>query len=134
MPMIYVDGPSGLSEDAKKEVAQEVTKAADEAYHVPDVRIMLREYEAASYAQDGVLGAQFRPIVTFEAPELSSIEAKRTLVERIHAALATAYDGLADTENTMVFINGYPLEQVGWAGRIQSDRPEMVELAKQLGS
>ncbi|MBF8190009.1 tautomerase family protein [Nonomuraea sp. K274] len=134
MPIIFVDGPPGLSENAKKELAQEVTKAADEAYHVPDVRVWLREYPAGSYAQDGVLGARVRPIATLEAPELSSIDAKRTMVERINAALAEAYDGLADTENIMVFINGYPLEQVGGAGRMQSDVPEMVDLAKQLAS
>ncbi|AUH41490.1 tautomerase family protein [Streptomyces sp. CMB-StM0423] len=132
MPIIYIDGPPGLSQSAKKELVQEVTRAADEAYHVPDVRIWLRETPAADYAQDGVLGAQVRPIATLEAPELSSIETKRRLVARIDAALTAAYDGHADTGSNMVFLNGYPLTQVGFAGRMQSDVPEMVELARQL--
>jgi phenylpyruvate tautomerase PptA (4-oxalocrotonate tautomerase family) len=132
MPMIFVEGPPGLSDAAKKKMIKEVTQAADNAYHVPDVRLWLREYPPERYAQDGVIGAPVRPIAILEVPELGSIEAKRTLVRQIDAALAEAYDGLADTSNIMVFINGYPLEQVGWAGRMQSDRPEMVAAAKQL--
>lgn len=132
MPMIFVEGPVGLSADAKKTMADAVTRAADEAFGVPDVRLWLREYSPEHYAQDALLGAPVRPIAILEAPELGSIEAKRTLVARIDAALAEAYDSLADTGNIMVFINGYPLEQVGWAGRMQSDRPEVVAAAKQL--
>lgn len=132
MPMIFVDGPTGLSDAARRKMVEELTSAADSAYQVPDVRVWLREYAADQYAQDGVLGAPVRPIVVLEAPELSSIDVKRTMVSRIDAALAEAYDGIADTSDIMVFINGYPLEQVGWAGRMQSDRPEVVEMAKQL--
>jgi phenylpyruvate tautomerase PptA (4-oxalocrotonate tautomerase family) len=132
MPMIFVEGPPGLSDAAKKKMIEDLTQAADNAYHVPDVRLWLGEYPPERYAQDGVIGAPVRPIAILEVPELGSIEAKRTLVTQIDAALAEAYDGLADTSNIMVFINGYPLEQVGWAGRMQSDRPEMVAAAKQL--
>jgi phenylpyruvate tautomerase PptA (4-oxalocrotonate tautomerase family) len=132
MPMIFIEGPPGLSDVAKKKMIADVTHAADEAYHVPDVRVWLREYPPELYAQDGVIGAPVRPIATLEAPQLGNIETKRTLVERIDAALAQAYEGFADTSKIMVFINGYPLEQVGWAGRMQSDRPEIVAAAKQL--
>jgi phenylpyruvate tautomerase PptA (4-oxalocrotonate tautomerase family) len=132
MPMIFVEGPRGLSDVAKKKMVEDVTRAADEAFHVPDVRLWLREYPPERYAQDGVIGAPVRPIAILEAPELANIEAKRTMVERIDAALADAYQGLADTNSIMVFLNGYPLEQVGWAGRMQSDRPEMVAAAKEL--
>lgn len=132
MPIIYIDGPPGLPPSVKKKLVQEVTLAADEAYHVPDVRIWLRETPADGYAQDGVLGARVRPVVTLEAPELSSMEAKRTMVARINAALTEAYHDHADTGSNMVFMNGYPLEQVGFGGRMQSDVPEMVKLAEQL--
>jgi phenylpyruvate tautomerase PptA (4-oxalocrotonate tautomerase family) len=132
--MIYIDGPPGLSDVAKKKMVANITRAADDAYHVPDVRVWLREYPPELYAQDGVVGAPVRPIATLEAPELGNIETKRTMVERINAALAQAYEDVADTSKIMVFINGYPLEQVGWAGRMQSDRPEIVAAAKQLAS
>jgi phenylpyruvate tautomerase PptA (4-oxalocrotonate tautomerase family) len=132
MPMIFIEGPPGLSDVAKQKMIADVTRAADDAYHVPDVRLWLREYPPERYAQDGVIGAPVRPIATLEAPELANIETKRSMVARIDAALAEAYDGLADTSNIMVFINGYPLEQVGWAGRMQSDRPEIIAAAKRL--
>jgi phenylpyruvate tautomerase PptA (4-oxalocrotonate tautomerase family) len=132
MPMIFIEGPPGLSDVAKKKMVADVTRAADEAYHVPDVRVWLREYPPELYAQDGVIGAPVRPIATLETPELGNMKTKRTMVEQIDAALAEAYEGLADTSNIMVFINGYPLEQVGWAGRMQSDRPEIVAAARQL--
>jgi phenylpyruvate tautomerase PptA (4-oxalocrotonate tautomerase family) len=80
-----------------------------------------------------VIGAPVRPIATLEAPELGNVETKGTMVERIDAALAEAYEGFADTSKIVVFINGYPLEQVGWAGRMQRDRPEIVAAARQLG-
>lgn len=134
MPMIFIEGPPGLSDVAKKKMVADVTRAADEAYHVPDVRVWLREYPPELYAQDGVIGAPVRPIATLEAPELGNTETKRSMVERIDGALAEAYGGFADTRNIMVFINGYPLEQVGWAGRMQSDRPEIVATARQLAS
>jgi phenylpyruvate tautomerase PptA (4-oxalocrotonate tautomerase family) len=132
MPMIFIEGPPGLSDGAKKKMVADLTRADNEAYHFDDVRVWLREYPPELYAQDGVLGAPVRPIATLEAPELGNIKAKRTLVERINAALAEAYAGLADTTNIMVFINGYPLEQVGWAGRMQSDVPETVAAARRL--
>jgi phenylpyruvate tautomerase PptA (4-oxalocrotonate tautomerase family) len=130
--MIFIEGPPGLSDSAKTKMVADVTRADVEAYQFDDVRVWLREYPPELYAQDGVLGAPVRPIAILEAPELGNIEAKRTMVERIDAALAEAYAGLADTSNIMVFINGYPLEQVGWAGRMQTDVPEIVEAARRL--
>jgi phenylpyruvate tautomerase PptA (4-oxalocrotonate tautomerase family) len=132
MPMIFIEGPPGLSDVARKKMIADVTRAADDACHVPDVRLWLREYPPERYAQDGAIGAPVRPIATLEAPELGNIETKRTMVERIDAALAEAYEGFADTSNIMVFINGYRLEQGGWPGRMQSDRPEIVAAATQL--
>lgn len=42
MPMIFVEGATGLSDHAKEKMVKELTSAADEAYHVPDVRLWLR--------------------------------------------------------------------------------------------
>ena len=132
MPMISIERPPRLSDVAKQKMVADVTHAADEAFQVGDVRVWPREYPPELYAQDGVIGAPVRPIATLEASELGNIEAKRTVVERIDAALAKACEGFADTSNIMVFTNAYPLEQVGWAGRMQSDRPEIVAAVRQL--
>jgi hypothetical protein len=34
----------------------------------------------------------------------------------------------------MVFINEYPLEDVGWTGRLQADIPEVVNAVKTLNA
>jgi DNA-binding CsgD family transcriptional regulator len=99
MPMIFVEGPPGLADDAKQKMVEALTTAADEADQVPDVRLWLREYAADHYGQDGVIGAPVRPIAILEAPELGSIDAKRKLVEGIIAALAEAYEALGEADH-----------------------------------
>jgi phenylpyruvate tautomerase PptA (4-oxalocrotonate tautomerase family) len=67
MPMIFIEGPPGLSDVARRKMIADVTRAADDACHVPDVRLWLREYPPERYAQDGAIGAPVRPIATLEA-------------------------------------------------------------------
>jgi hypothetical protein len=95
---VFIEGPPGLPDVAKQKMVADVTRAADEACHVPDVRVWLREYPSELYAQDGVIGAPVRPIATLEAPELGNIETTRSMVVRIDAAFAEAYEGFADTQ------------------------------------
>jgi phenylpyruvate tautomerase PptA (4-oxalocrotonate tautomerase family) len=54
------------------------------------------------------------------------------MVAGISEAIAEAYNGLANTEGTLILHNEYPLENAGWAGRLQSDNPELVEAMKTL--
>jgi hypothetical protein len=97
------------------------------------VRVWLREYPADNVAQDGRLGAEaIRPVCFLEAPELSSLDAKRKMAERILSAIAQAYDGIANTAETLILMNHYPLENAGFAGRLQSDDPQLVEAMNQL--
>jgi hypothetical protein len=133
MPQFIIEAPLGISHGAKQEMMQEITEAIDEAFHIPDVRIWLREYPADNVAQDGRLGAEpVRPLCFLEAPELNDIDARRTMSNRIGVAIAKAYDGLANTDETLILMNHYPLEYAGFGGRLQSDNPEMVEAMKQL--
>jgi hypothetical protein len=53
MPQFLIEAPMGIRHDAKQKMMQEITAAIDEAYHIPDVRIWLREYRAEKVAQDG---------------------------------------------------------------------------------
>ena len=133
MPQFFVEAPEGIRDDAKRTMMQDLTAAIDEAYHIPDVRIWLREYQADNVAQDGRLGAEaIRPVCFLEAPELSSLDAKRKMAEKILTAIGQAYDGLANTAETLILMNHYPLENAGFAGRLQSDDPQLVEAMKQL--
>ncbi|TWF79644.1 hypothetical protein FHX44_115578 [Pseudonocardia hierapolitana] len=133
MPQFIIEAPLGIHHDAKQEMVREITEAIDEAFHIPDVRIWLREYPADNVAQDGRLGAEpVRPLGFLEAPELHDVDARRRMSSKIGAAIAKAYDGLANTDETLILMNHYPLEYAGFAGRLQSDDPEMVDAMKQL--
>jgi phenylpyruvate tautomerase PptA (4-oxalocrotonate tautomerase family) len=114
-------------------LVEKTTAALDEAYHIPDVRVFLREYQAENVGQDGRLQSEpVRPVCFIEAPQLRSLDARRKLTEKINAAVAEAYEGIANTRETLIFLNEYPLENAGWAGRLQSDNPEIVEAMKRL--
>jgi phenylpyruvate tautomerase PptA (4-oxalocrotonate tautomerase family) len=65
-------------------------------------------------------------VCSLEAPELASLEVKRKLVQKVESAIAAAYQGLANTEDVLVLVNHYPLENVGWRQSLQSDNPEIV--------
>jgi hypothetical protein len=112
---------------------REISAAIDHAYHIADVRIWLREWSVNNVAQDGRLNAEpMRPLCFLEGPELSNLDVKRKMAERIDAAIAEAYAGLANTDETLILMNHYPLGNVAAAGRLQSDNPELVEEMKQL--
>jgi hypothetical protein len=133
MPQFFVEAPTGVLSEAKQHMMEAITAAIDEAYAIPDVRVWLREYPAENVAQDGRVQAEpVRPVAFLEAPELSSIDAKRKMAGKIHAAIAVAYQGIANTDETLILMNHYPLEDAGFAGRLQSDNPEIVEAVRQL--
>jgi phenylpyruvate tautomerase PptA (4-oxalocrotonate tautomerase family) len=133
MPQFIIEAPLGIRRDAKERLMREITDAIDEAFHIPDVRIWLREYPADNVAQDGRLAAEpVRPLCFLEAPELHDIDRRRTMSNKIAAAVAKAYDGLANTDETLILMNHYPLEYAGFAGLLQSDDAGMVEAMRQL--
>ncbi|GAA2646981.1 tautomerase family protein [Nonomuraea recticatena] len=133
MPQFFIEAPTGVRSEAKQKMMKEITAAIDAAYHIPDVRIWLREYAPDQVAQDGRLAAEpIRPLCFLEAPELASLDAKRRMAGKIHTAIAEAYDGIANTEETLILMNHYPLENAGWAGRLQSDNADIVEAKAEL--
>jgi hypothetical protein len=133
MPQFFIEVPIGIRPDAKQTMMQEITAAIDEAYRIPDIRIWLREYAPENVAQDGRIQAEpVRPVCFLEASELNSIDARRTMSNKIQAAIREAYRGLANTDETLVLMNLYPLENAGFAGRLQSDNPEIVSALSQL--
>ena len=133
MPVFTIDAPSGVPQDAKRTMMKEITDALHEAWPIPDTRGWLREYPADSVFQDGHTQAEpIRPVCSLEAPELTNLDAKRKLVQKIESAIGTAYDGIANTDEVLVLINHYPLEDVGWRGSLQSDKAEIVAAIAQL--
>ena len=58
MPICFIEAPPGIRVEAKKRMIQKITSAIDEAYHIGDTLIFLREYPAANVAQDGRLQSE----------------------------------------------------------------------------
>jgi hypothetical protein len=55
MPVIFIEAPPGIRPQAKKTPMEKITAAVDEAYHIGDTLIFLREYRAENVAMDGRL-------------------------------------------------------------------------------
>ena len=55
MPISYLDVPPGIRVEAKDKFGKGYPLALDEAYHVPDTRIFIREWPLENVPQDGRL-------------------------------------------------------------------------------
>ena len=44
MPVLFIEAPPGIRPEAKKTMVEKMTAAIDEAYHIGDTLIFLREY------------------------------------------------------------------------------------------
>ena len=53
MPVCFIEAPPGIRTEAKKKMVEKITIAIDEAYHIGDTLIFLREYPAENVAMDG---------------------------------------------------------------------------------
>ncbi len=131
MPTCFIEAPQGIRIDAKKRLVEQISAALQETYRFNDTRIFLREYPLENVAQDGRLQTEIRPVCFVEGPGWPRIDAKRKLVERINAALADAYRGMVNTDEILILINEYPLENAAAAGRLQSENLQLVEALKQ---
>jgi hypothetical protein len=55
MPVLFIEAPPGIRPEAKRTMMRKLTEAIDEAYHIGDTLIFLREYSAENVASDGCL-------------------------------------------------------------------------------
>jgi len=55
MPVVFIEAPPGIRAEAKKSMLEKITAAIDEAYHIGDTLIFLREYPPENVAMDGRL-------------------------------------------------------------------------------
>jgi phenylpyruvate tautomerase PptA (4-oxalocrotonate tautomerase family) len=58
MPVVFIEAPPGIRRDAKKTMVEKITTAVDEAYHIGDTLIFLREYPIDNVAMDGRLQSE----------------------------------------------------------------------------
>jgi len=68
MPVVFVEAPPGLRPEAKKKMVEKITTAIDDAYHMGDTLVFLREYPPENVAMNGRLQS--------ENPKMSEIMKK----------------------------------------------------------
>ncbi len=128
MPHCFIEAPSADLTTKKKLVVQ-ATAALKEAYPVPnaDHRIYFREYAPENAGLDGSLPGEIRPICFVHGPHVT-VATKSRLVEAMTEAIDEAYH----LPKVMVFVEEYPLENVGLNGRLQAHNSSFKEIADAL--
>ena len=53
MPVVFIDAPPGIRTDAKRSMMEKITAAIEDAYHIGDTLIFLREHAIDNVAMDG---------------------------------------------------------------------------------
>jgi phenylpyruvate tautomerase PptA (4-oxalocrotonate tautomerase family) len=138
MPCAYLDLPSGLALNVKKQLVKEVAKGIHDAYKIPDTRVFLREWPAEQTSIDGELARPMRPICNFLVPPGLPVEAKRQLVKRVSSAIVEACNPLREdvplpsgkkvsTRWVLAFFSEYPLEQAALDELMALENPMVLE-------
>jgi phenylpyruvate tautomerase PptA (4-oxalocrotonate tautomerase family) len=131
MPIAYLDVPPGIPTDAKRTLVEEIFTALDEAHRVPDTRIFIREWPHENVSQDGRLDDAPPKLVLFlEVPPDITVDAKRSMLKRISAAVTAAYH----LPDVLIFLREYPLDMVSQDGGLQSENPMIVEAMRRAAS
>jgi phenylpyruvate tautomerase PptA (4-oxalocrotonate tautomerase family) len=63
MPVVFIEAPPGIRTDEKRKMVEKITSAIDEAYHIGDTLVFLREYAPDNVALDGRLQSENPKIV-----------------------------------------------------------------------
>jgi phenylpyruvate tautomerase PptA (4-oxalocrotonate tautomerase family) len=58
MPVLFIEAPPGIRPKAKRKMVQKLTEAIDEAYHIGDTLIFLREHSVDNVAMDDRLQSE----------------------------------------------------------------------------
>jgi phenylpyruvate tautomerase PptA (4-oxalocrotonate tautomerase family) len=58
MPVVFVEAPPGIRADAKRKMLEKITAAIEEAYHIGDTLVFVREYTPDNVAIDGRLQSE----------------------------------------------------------------------------
>ena len=58
MSVCRIEAPPGIGIAAKKKMVEQITAAIDEAYHIGDTLVFLREYPPENVAMDGCLQSE----------------------------------------------------------------------------
>ena len=139
MPVAYIDVPAGVNDSAKKKIFTEIYQAIDEAYPIPDTRVLIREWPYDSVSQDGrIEDVPMRPICTLAVPPGIELDAKRKLVKQISDTIGEAcgreVEEMRAPSGTTVYTNWVltffwelPLDKVALGALIASENQVVLE-------
>src|SRR5215510_13367102 len=138
MPCAYLDLPTGLAVEVKKNLVKEVAESIHDAYRIPDTRVFLREWPAELTSVDGEVARPMRPVCNFVVPPGLPLEAKRQLVKRVSSAIAEACDTPREdvqlqsgknvsTRWVLAFFSEYTLEQAALDDLMAFENPMVTE-------
>jgi hypothetical protein len=124
MPVGYLDVPSGADLDRKSAMVRAIYEAVHEVYPFPDdTRIFVREWLPDAVSRNGLLGSEpARPVFTVHVPPGAEIDAKRTMLRKVSAAVGDAYD----LPDFMTFLHEHPLDLVALDGGLLADDRQRV--------
>lgn len=119
MPIGYLDVPTGLDHAGKADLVKAMYDAMHEVYPFPDdTRIFLREWPLDSVSQNGLLGSEpARPVFVMHVPQGGDLDAKRTMLNKINAAVTAAYP----LPDFAIFLHEHTLDTVVINGGILAD-------------
>jgi hypothetical protein len=125
MPIGFLDVPTGADRRTKEQLVNAMYDAMHAAYPFPDdTRIFVREWPPESVSQNGRLGSEpVRPVLVVHVPQDADVDAKRTMLTKINAAVSEAY-GLPDLA---IFLHEHSLDTVVINGVILADDLQRVE-------
>lgn len=140
MPIGYLEVPTGLDRAGKARLVKAMYDAMHEVYPFPDdTRIFLREWPLDSVSQNGQLGSEpARPVCVMHVPQGGDLDARRTMLKKIDAAVTAAYpptetiDQAASTSPAghgyfATFLHEHTLDTVVIDGGILADDLQRVE-------
>lgn len=133
MPICFIEGPAGLSKNAKNELIESTLNSLVKAYQMPDDRVFIKENANndtghTSHSESTGLIVQSedaRPVCVIQAPQGLTIEAKRLLMSEITTNVAHAYS-ITELRDILIFIQEYPLDVVANNGMLQAENPEFA--------
>jgi phenylpyruvate tautomerase PptA (4-oxalocrotonate tautomerase family) len=134
MPVLFINGPSGVPIEAKKELVEKTIAALVDAYQMPDDRVYINEFPNENGGHTGHThrvglhhSDPVMPVCFVEAPPGIPIETKRKLIGDITSAVASAYQ-IDNLRDILIFLREYPLENVAVNSFLQSENPEFPDM------
>jgi len=130
MPVSFISGPAGLSQEAKGTLIRSVLHALVAAYQMPDDRVFITEFPVTDTGHTGQEGMETflvqsrpaRPVCRIDAPPGLPLDQRRKLMQEITEAIAQAYR-ITDLRDVLIFLQEYPIALVANNGYLQHENP-----------